>query len=114
MFSDYKSQNIFEKRNAWRPAVRGQLVDFSDDDDGGANNYIDMTLNAANQNPSVDYILFDQFPSRYEEPMNVSFGIRNPHRQLWRGEEGFLGDIKRPPDHLCLFQRDIPQSEESC
>ena len=46
------------------------------------------------------------------EPMNESFGISNPHRQLWRNEEGFLGDIKCPPYNFCLFRRDILQSEE--
>jgi hypothetical protein len=30
---------------------------------------------------------------------------------LWRDEDGFLGDIKRPPYHMCLWRREIAQSE---
>ena len=81
-------------------------------EDGVANNYIDLLLKAVKENPSVDCISFDQFCSLDGEPMNVSFGIGNPHGQLWRNEEGLLGDIKRPPYHMCLFRREIAQSEE--
>lgn len=112
VLTDNRSQSISEKRNVLLQAARGQFVCFLDDDDGVANNYIDLILKAAKENQSVDCITFDQFCSLDGEPMNVSFGIGNPHGQLWRNEEGLLGDIKRPPYHMCLFRREIAQSEE--
>jgi hypothetical protein len=42
----------------------------------------------------------------------VEFGIGNPHGQLWRDDEGFLGDIKRPPYHMCVWRRELAQSEQ--
>lgn len=112
ILTDNRSQSISEKRNVLLRAARGQFVCFLDDDDGVANNYIDLILNAAKENPSVDCITFDQFCSLDGEPMNVSFGIGNPHGQLWRNEDGLLGDIKRPPYHMCLWRRELAQSEE--
>jgi glycosyltransferase involved in cell wall biosynthesis len=112
VFSDNRSQSISEKRNVLLQAARGQFICFLDDDDGVANNYIDLILKAAQDNPNVDCISFDQFCSLDGEPMNVSFGIGNPHGQLWRNEDGLLGDIKRPPYHMCLWKRAIAQSEE--
>lgn len=112
ILTDNRSQSISEKRNVLLRAARGQFVCFLDDDDGVANNYIDLILKAAKENQSVDCITFDQFCSLDGEPMNVSFGIGNPHGQLWRNEEGLLGDIKRPPYHMCLWRRELAQSEE--
>lgn len=112
VLTDNKSQSISEKRNVLLRSARGKFVCFMDDDDGIANNYVDALLTAATQNPTVDCISFDQFCSLDGEPMNVSFGIGNPHGQLWRNEEGLLGDIKRPPYHMCLWRREIAQSEE--
>ena len=112
VFIDNRSQSISEKRNVLLQAARGQFVCFLDDDDGIANNYIDLILKAAQENPNVDCISFDQFCSLDGEPMNVSFGIGNPHGQLWRNEDGLLGDIKRPPYHMCLWKRTLAQSEE--
>ena len=112
VFSDNRSQSISEKRNVLLQAARGQFICFLDDDDGVANNYIDLILKAAQENTNVDCITFDQFCSLDGEPMNVSFGIGNPHGQLWRNEDGLLGDIKRPPYHMCLWRRELAQSEE--
>ena len=112
VLTDNKSQSISEKRNVLLQAARGKFVCFMDDDDGIANNYVDALLTAATENQTVDCISFDQFCSLDGEPMNVSFGIGNPHGQLWRNEEGLLGDIKRPPYHMCLWRREIAQSEE--
>lgn len=112
VFSDNRSQSISEKRNVLLQAARGQFVCFLDDDDGVANNYIDLILKAAQENPNVDCISFDQFCSIDGEPMNVFFGIGNPHGQLWRNEDGLLGDIKRPPYHMCVWRRELAQSEE--
>jgi glycosyltransferase involved in cell wall biosynthesis len=112
VLTDNRSQSISEKRNILLNAARGQFVCFLDDDDGIANDYIDRVLTAISENPSVDCISFEQFCSLDGEPMNVSFGIGNPHGQLWRNEEGLLGDIKRPPYHMCLWKRELAQSEQ--
>jgi glycosyltransferase involved in cell wall biosynthesis len=112
VLTDNRSQSISEKRNVLLKAARGRFVCFLDDDDGVANNYIDLLLKTIKENPTVDCISFEQFCSLDGEPMNVSFGIGNPHGQLWRNEESMLGDIKRPPYHMCLFRREIAQSEE--
>jgi len=112
VLTDNRSQSISEKRNVLLRAARGQFVCFMDDDDGIANDYIDQLLNAIKENPSVDCVSFNQFCSLDGEPMNVEFGIGNPHGQLWRTQDGMLGDIKRPPYHMCLWRREIAQSEE--
>jgi glycosyltransferase involved in cell wall biosynthesis len=112
VLTDNRSQSISEKRNVLLRAARGQFVCFMDDDDGIANDYIDQLLKAVKENPSVDCISFNQFCSLDGEPMNVEFGIGNAHGQLWRTQEGMLGDIKRPPYHICLWRREIAQSEE--
>jgi len=112
VLTDNRSQSISEKRNVLLNAARGQFVCFLDDDDGISNNYIDVLLKSIKENPDVDCISFDQFCSLDGEPMNVSFGIGNPHGQLWRTEDETLGDIKRPPYHMCLFKRELAQSEQ--
>lgn len=112
ILTDNRSQSISEKRNVLLKSARGKFVCFLDDDDGVANNYIDLLLSAIKENPTVDCISFKQFCSLDGEPMNVEFGIGNPHGQLWRTEEGTLGDINRPPYHMCLFRRELAQSEE--
>ena len=111
VFTDNRSQSISEKRNVLLRAARGQFVCFMDDDDGIANDYIDQLLKAVKENPSVDCISFNQFCSLDGEPMNVEFGIGNAHGQLWRTQEGMLGDIKRPPYHMCLWRSEIAKSE---
>ena len=112
VFSDNCSQSISAKRNVLLQAARGRFVCFLDDDDGVSNDYIDQILKAAETHPQTDCISFNQFCSLDGEPMNVEFGIGNPHGQLWRTEEGLLGDIKRPPYHMCLWRRELAQSEE--
>jgi glycosyltransferase involved in cell wall biosynthesis len=112
VFSDNCSQSISAKRNVVLQAARGGFVCFLDDDDGVSNDYIDQILKAAETHPKVDCISFNQFCSLDGEPMNVEFGIGNPHGQLWRTEEGLFGDIKRPPYHMCLWRRELAQSEE--
>jgi len=112
VFSDNCSQSISTKRNVVLQAARGRFVCFLDDDDGVSNDYIDQILKAAEAHPQVDCISFNQFCSLDGEPMNVEFGIGNPHGQLWRTEEGLLGDIKRPPYHMCLWRSELAQSEE--
>lgn len=112
VFSDNCSQSISAKRNVVLQAARGRFVCFLDDDDGVSNDYIDQILKATETHPQVDCISFNQFCSLDGEPMNVEFGIGNPHGQLWRTQEGLYGDIKRPPYHMCLWRRELAQSEE--
>jgi len=107
---DNKSKSISEKRNDLLQMARGKYIAFLDDDDAVSKDYMSAILKAIDEH-DVDCISFNQWCSLDGEPMDVEFGIGNPHGQLWRDEDGFLGDIKRPPYHMCLWRRDIAVSE---
>jgi len=107
---DNRSKSISEKRNDLLQMARGKYIAFLDDDDAVSKDYMSKILTAIDEN-DVDCISFNQWCSINGEPMDVEFGIGNPHGQLWRDEDGFLGDIKRPPYHMCLWRREIAQSE---
>lgn len=109
---DNRSKSISEKRNDLLMAARGKYIAFLDDDDAVSKDYMSKILQAIDEHDGVDCISFNQWCSLDGEPMDVEFGIGNPHGQLWRDEEGFLGDIKRPPYHMCLWRRDIAITEE--
>lgn len=109
---DNRSKSISEKRNDLLGMARGKYVAFLDDDDAVSKDYMGKILAAIDAHDGVDCISFNQWCSIDGEPMDVHFGIGNPHGQLWRDEDGFLGDIKRPPYHMCVWRRDIAQSEE--
>jgi glycosyltransferase involved in cell wall biosynthesis len=108
---DNKSKSIAEKRNDLLAAARGRYVAFLDDDDQVSDDYVVEILQAIDLHSDVDCISFNQWCSINGESMNVSFGIGNPHGQLWRTPSGQLGDIKRPPYHMCIWRRQIAQSE---
>ena len=108
---DNRSKTIADKRNDLLRSARGKYIAFLDDDDAVSKDYMRKILTAIDQN-DVDCISFNQWCSIDGEPMDVHFGIGNPHGQLWRDEDGFLGDIKRPPYHMCIWKREIAQSEE--
>jgi len=108
---DNKSKSISEKRNDLLNIARGKYIAFLDDDDAVSKEYMSKILKAIDEN-DVDCISFNQWCSLDGEPMDVEFGIGNPHGQLWRDEDGFLGDIKRPPYHMCLWRRDIAITEQ--
>jgi len=107
---DNRSKSISEKRNDLLQMARGKYIAFLDDDDAVSKDYMSAILKAIDEN-DVDCISFNQWCSLDGEPMDVEFGIGNPHGQLWRDEDGFLGDIKRPPYHMCLWRREIAVSE---
>ena len=106
-----RSKSIAEKRNDLLQAARGKYIAFLDDDDAISKEYMSKILAAIDEHDGVDCISFNQWCSINGEPMNVEFGIGNPHGHLWRDEDGFLGDIKRPPYHMCVWRREIAQSE---
>ena len=108
---DNRSKSISEKRNDLLQIARGKYIAFLDDDDAVSKEYIEKILTAIDAHDVIDCISFNQWCSIDGEPMDVHFGIGNPHGQLWRDNEGFLGDIKRPPYHMCVWKRDIAQSE---
>jgi len=108
---DNRSKSISEKRNDLLQMARGKYIAFLDDDDAVSKDYMSAILTAIDEN-DVDCISFNQWCSINGEPMDVEFGIGNPHGQLWRDEDGFLGDIKRPPYHMCLWRSTIAKSEE--
>ena len=108
---DNRSKSIAEKRNDLLQAARGKYIAFLDDDDAISKEYMSKILAAIDEYDGVDCISFNQWCSINGEPMNVEFGIGNPHGHLWRDEDGFLGDIKRPSYHMCVWRREIAQSE---
>ncbi len=108
---DNRSKSIAEKRNDLLQAARGKYIAFLDDDDAISKDYMSKILAAIDEYDGVDCISFNQWCSINGEPMNVEFGIGNPHGHLWRDEDGFLGDIKRPPYHMCVWRREIAHSE---
>ena len=108
---DNRSKSIAEKRNDLLQAARGKYIAFLDDDDAISKEYMSKILAAIDEYDGVDCISFNQWCTINGEPMNVEFGIGNPHGHLWRDEDGFLGDIKRPPYHMCVWRREIAQSE---
>jgi glycosyltransferase involved in cell wall biosynthesis len=108
---DNRSKSISEKRNDLLQMARGKYIAFLDDDDAVSKEYMTKILTAIDTNDGIDCISFNQWCSIDGEPMDVEFGIGNPHGQLWRDEDGFLGDIKRPPYHMCLWRSDIAKSE---
>jgi glycosyltransferase involved in cell wall biosynthesis len=108
---DNRSKSISEKRNDLLQAARGKYIAFLDDDDAISKEYMSKILAAIDEYDGVDCISFNQWCTINGEPMNVEFGIGNPHGHLWRDEDGFLGDIKRPPYHMCVWRREIAQSE---
>ena len=108
---DNRSKSISEKRNDLLNMARGKYIAFLDDDDAVSKDYMEKILKAIDEN-DVDCISFNQWCSLDGEPMDVEFGIGNPHGQLWRDEDGFLGNIKRPPYHMCLWRRDLAITEE--
>jgi glycosyltransferase involved in cell wall biosynthesis len=107
---DNRSKSISEKRNDLLQMARGRYVAFLDDDDAVSKDYMSSILKTIDEN-NVDCISFNQWCSIDGEPMDVEFGIGNPHGNLWRDEEGFLGNIKRPPYHMCVWKRELAQSE---
>jgi len=108
---DNRSKSIAEKRNDLLQAARGKYIAFLDDDDAISKEYMSKILAAIDEYDGVDCISFNQWCTINGEPMNVEFGIGNPHGHLWRDEDGFLGDIKRPPYHMCVWRHQIAQSE---
>jgi hypothetical protein len=109
---DNRSKSISEKRNDLLQIARGKYIAFLDDDDAVSKEYMTKILTAIDIHDGIDCISFNQWCSINGESMDVHFGIGNPHGQLWRDDEGFLGDIKRPPYHMCVWKRDIAQSED--
>ena len=107
---DNRSKSISEKRNDLLQMARGKYIAFLDDDDAVSKDYMSKILTAIDEN-DVDCISFNQWCSINGEPMDVEFAIGNPHGQLWRDEDGFLGNIKRPPYHMCLWRSEIAKSE---
>ena len=108
---DNRSKSISEKRNDLLCMARGKYIAFLDDDDAISKEYMAKILTAIDENDGVDCITFNQWCMIDGEPMDVEFGIGNPHGQLWRDEEGMLGKIKRPPYHMCVWKRELAASE---
>jgi glycosyltransferase involved in cell wall biosynthesis len=107
---DNRSKSISEKRNDLLQIARGKYIAFLDDDDAVSKEYMAKILTAIDTHDGIDCISFNQWCSIDGEPMDVEFAIGNPHGQLWRDEDGFLGNIKRPPYHMCFWRNKIAKN----
>jgi len=58
-FFDNKKRSIGKKRQEMLELSQGEYVVFIDDDDRIADNYVDEIMNALNNNPDTDCVVFD-------------------------------------------------------
>ena len=102
---DNKSLSIGEKRNALISMAKGSFISFIDDDDIISSNYIDVLLQAIDNNQSKTVICFrgtqttdgkTDLPFRY----NVDYG-RNYKMTI----DGKRWKVMLP-DHLCCWNRE--------
>jgi len=106
---DNKSMSIGEKRQALLESARGKWIAFLDDDDAVSEDYI-STLIETLQNKSADVITFEQHCTVNGKEFKVDFRMGNPHERLKTNPDGSLGDIKRPPYHMCVWAAKIAKN----
>jgi glycosyltransferase involved in cell wall biosynthesis len=109
---DNKSKHIADKRNDLLLSAQGKFLCYLDDDDDISDDYIDSLLSAIESNSNVDIITFNQKCTINGEDMKVYFGMGHPTQQLYRNSDKTLGDILRPPFHMCVWKSDIAKSEK--
>ena len=108
-FVDNKSMSIGEKRQALLQSARGKWVAFLDDDDAVAEDYI-STLIETLRNKPADVVTFEQHCTVNGKEFKVDFRMGNPHEGLKQNADGSLGDIKRPPYHMCVWAAKIAKN----
>ena len=110
---DNKSKHIADKRNDLLSAAQGKFLCYLDDDDDISDDYIESLMEVIDLNENtIDIITFNQKCTINGEEMKVYFGMGNPTQQLYRTQNGKLGDILRPPFHMCLWKSDIAKTEK--
>ena len=106
---DNKSMSIGEKRQALIQSSRGKWIAFLDDDDAVSEDYIATLIETLRTKPS-DVITFEQHCSVNGKEFKVDFRMGNPHEGLKNNPDGSLGDIKRPPYHMCVWAAKIAKN----
>jgi glycosyltransferase involved in cell wall biosynthesis len=106
---DNKSMSIGEKRQALIQSARGKWVAFLDDDDAVSEDYISTLIETLGNNPA-DVITFEQHCTVNGKEFKVDFRMGNPHEGLKHNPDGSLGDIKRPPYHMCVWAAKIAKN----
>ena len=80
-----------------------------DDDDAVAEDYI-STLIETLRNKPADVVTFEQHCTVNGKEFKVDFRMGNPHEGLKQNADGSLGDIKRPPYHMCVWAAKIAKN----
>jgi len=106
---DNRSIEIAEKRNSLLTIATGNFLTFLDDDDLVSTNYLYSLVKTIEDNPNVDCITFNQLCSIDGLPLEVTFGLGNPHEKLVR-QGNLYNPIKRPPYHVCAWKSEIAKT----
>lgn len=108
VFMDNKHRTIGEKRNGLLTISKGTYVSFVDDDDRISDDYIDQILNAINNNPNVDCIVFNAMVSGYTVNEKIcKFGVEYSHINM---NDAYY----RKPNHLSVYKREIAIRHKFC
>jgi glycosyltransferase involved in cell wall biosynthesis len=110
---DNKSLHIYEKRNHMLDIARGDFVAFLDDDDGIADNYVEVIVDNINRNPVADVICFNQNCWINGKHCKVITDIDNPQEDLMPHPTDPMAykDMLRKPWHWCAWNRNLATSE---
>lgn len=99
---DNKKRSIGMKREALVQASIGRFVAFCDDDDRPRHDYVSELVNAAESNPNVDVIVFNQRAILDGIGFDVRFGLEYENEQA-----NGVQDILRKPFHVCAWRSDL-------
>jgi hypothetical protein len=101
---DNRRRSTGLKRQALLDVAYGNFVTCLDDDDGVAPDYLECVLDAINENPDVDVIVFNSSSSlNGEPPFTVITGIEFENEQCRKDASGKWVNIHRKPWHWCVW-----------
>lgn len=100
IFCDNKRRTVGEKRDALLRMARGKYVAFVDDDDGVSDEYVNLILHAAEDDPDV--ITFEQRATVNGAQSVVQFKLGNPN-----GPFNPNGLTRRNAWHVCAWRRSL-------
>ena len=107
IFTDNKRRSIASKRNNLLSIAEGDYISFLDDDDTISVDFVGSIYHVIRKNEGFDCITFDQFCLIDNKPLDVSFGLGNPHEGLSLDINGNYNPIKRPPYHMCIYKKNL-------
>lgn len=100
---DNKLRSVGEKRNALLSLAQGKFVAFVDDDDRVADDYIASLIDAIQDNPAADVIVFDQIVRRNGKKEQLCrYGVEFQRNNadppaVWKG----------PPAHTACWRAEV-------